>query len=128
MSKKKRQLPPYGKGFLAALGVYLVGLLLLALLAVKGIVPEGALFPMVAVCGSLAAFLGSLLCAESGFAGGMLGTLAFAAFQTAVGLLCWDGILWMGHGGILLACTLVSGGLAALSRRKRGHRRKGKRR
>ena len=132
MEKKKRAPTWSGivRGILLALGVYLVFQLLAALLLVKGVLPESRSFPVVAVCCVLSAFLGGLAGSRSGFpsrlAGGMLTAAGFAVVLTAIGLLCWDGILWAGHGGILLLCALAGGLIAGLCGGKQGRRVKRK--
>lgn len=118
------------RGALLALGVYLGGIALMALMIVKGAVPESAAFPVTVVLCVLAVMCGGLL------AGPMLpplpGALAVAAcfggMLLTVGAACWQSVTWMGRGGILLLCTLGGGllsGVLAGSRRSR--RRKGKR-
>lgn len=116
----------YGKGILLALGIYLACQLLLALLLVKGVFPEGRSFPAVVVCCLLAAFAGGGFCARrssfGALAGGALAAAGFAAVLLAVGLLCWEGISWTGRGGILLLCALGGGLLAGLMSGGKGRR------
>ena len=120
----------YATGIHLSLGVYLASQLLLTLLLVKGTLPEGRSFPAVAVCCVLSAFAGGMFCARRSalgtLAGGMLAAAGFTAVLVAVGLLCWDGITWMGHGGILLLCALGGGLLAGLLSSRRGRRVKRK--
>lgn len=121
----------YAKGITLALGAYLLCQLLLALLLVKGALPEARSFPAVAVCCVLAALAGGLFCARRStlgtLAGGLLTGLGFAVVLVAVGLLCWDGIAWTGRGGILLLCALGGGALAGLPGGRKGRRVKRKR-
>ena len=118
------------RGVLAALGVYLVGTALLALVIVKGGAPEGVMFPVTAVLCVLSVLCGGLL------AGPMLpplpGAIAVAAcfggVLLAVGAACWQGVTWAGRGGVLLACVLGGGLLSGvLAGSRRGRRRKAKR-
>ena len=97
------------QGVLVSLGIYLLAAVVLALLAVKGAVPEGSLFPVLAVCCGVCALAGGMTCARrvpwGVLPGAMAAAAGFAAVLAAVGLLCWtDGVTWTGRGGILLAC------------------------
>ena len=114
------------RGTAVALGLYLGGTALLALLTVKGAVPEGAGFPALAVLCVAASLCGGLLAGPAlpPLSGAMAVSVSFDVILLAVGAACWQGITWMGHGGILLLCALA-GGLLAGKRKKR--RRKGKR-
>jgi len=120
------------QGLLAALGIYLAGQLLLALLLVKGTLPEGAAFPAVAALCAAAVACGGLLTVRRSPWGtlpaGLLTAGLFAGVLLVVGLSCWESVTWMGHGGILLLCALAGGLLAGLlgGRRKRGGKRKRK--
>lgn len=120
------------QGLLAALGIYLGGQLLLALLLVKGTLPERGAFPAVAVLCGLSVACGGLLTVRRSPWGtlpaGLLTAGLFAGVLLVVGLSCWESITWLGRGGILLLCALAGGALAGLlgCRRKRGGRRKRK--
>lgn len=113
------------QGLLAALGIYLGGQLLLALLLVKGTLPEGGAFPAVAVLCGLSVACGGLLTVRRSPWGtlpaGLLTAGLFAGVLLVVGLSCWESITWLGRGGILLLCALAGGALAGLlgGRRKR---------
>lgn len=105
------------QGVLVSLAIYLLAAVVLALLAVKGVMPEESLFPVLAVCCGVCALAGGMTCARRVPWGVLPGAdgccCGFAAVLAAVGLLCWtDGVTWTGRGGILLACVL--GGGAAL--------------
>ncbi len=118
------------QGGLLALGVYLLGLLLLAFLMVKGTLPERSAFPVVAVLCVLAVFCGGMVAARRSPWGtlpaGLLCAVLFAVVLAAVGTAFWQGITWTGHGGILLLCALGGGGLAGLlgGRKRRKRKRK----
>lgn len=118
------------EGLCLSFAVYLLGQLLVTLLAVKGALAEEGMFPAVAVLCLLAALAGGFLCARRPVWGAlpsaMLCALLFASVLTAIGILCWEeGITWTGRGGILLLCALAGGLLAgALGQ---GSRRKKKR-
>lgn len=120
------------QGLLAALGIYLAGQFLLALLLVKGTLPEGSAFPVVAVLCVAAVTCGGLLTVRRSPWGtlpaGLLTAGLFIVVLLLVGLSCWESVTWLGHGGILLLCALAGGLLAGLlgSRRKRGGKRKRK--
>lgn len=132
MGKGKKRTPSmlvFLKGLLLSLGVYLPGLLLAALLAVKGVLREEGLFPAVAVLCILAALAGGFLCARRPVWGplpsAMVCAVLFAGILAAVGILCWeDGITWSGHGGVLVLCALAGGLLAGILGSGRKRRRK----
>lgn len=116
------------QGVLVSLGIYLLAAVVLALLAVKGAVPEGSLFPVLAVCCGVCALAGGWTCARrtpwGALPGAMAAAAGFGAVLAAVGMLCWaNGVTWTGRGGILLACILGGGLLSALLGRRRGGRR-----
>ena len=133
MAKSRKQTAPWQgvlMGSLVCLGVYLLGLLFLAMLLVKGVLSEGSGFPVVAVLCVLAALCGGLLAVRQSAQqiGGLLAGTAFAAVLLTVVVAFWrDGITWMGHGGILLLCALGGGLLAGLLNGRRGHTGKRKR-
>lgn len=128
MAKGRKKLVVW-QGFLAggllSLGVYLLGLLLTALLLVKGMLPEGARFPVVAALCALAALVGGALTVRltRWKAGGILTALIFLFALLLAGLGFWEEITWMGHGGILLLCGLAGGALsgAASPKPRRRH-------
>ena len=116
------------QGVLVSLAIYLLAAVVLALLAVKGVMPEKSLFPALAVCCGVCALAGGMACARrvpwGALPGAMAAAAGFGAVLAAVGLLCWtDGVTWTGRGGILLACVLGGGLLAGLLGRRRGGRR-----
>ena len=118
------------QGTAVSLSVYLAGILLLALLAVKGAVPERAAFPTVAVLCLLGALSGGGVTAYrtpwGPLPAALLNTALFAAVLLVVGLACWpDGI---GSWGVILLLCALGGGLAAglLGGRRGGRRRKRK--
>lgn len=116
------------QGVLVSLAIYLLAAVVLALLAVKGVMPEESLFPVLAVCCGVCALAGGMTCARrvpwGVLPGAMAAAAGFAAVLAAVGLLCWtDGVTWTGRGGILLACVLGGGLLSGLLGRRRGGRR-----
>ena len=134
MAKGKKRRTAAGvvllQGTAMSLGVYLAGLLLLALLVVKGAVPERAAFPAVAVLCLLGALGGGGVVARrtpwGPLPAALLNTALFAAVLLVVGLACWaDGI---GSKGIILLLCALAGGLAAglLGGRRGGRRRKRK--
>ena len=119
------------RGSLLSFGVYLTGVLLLSLLAVKGVVPESAVFPIVAAVCALGTLAGGVMAARGTSWGtvpaALLNTVIFAAVLLAVGMACWpDGISWAGRGGILLICALAGGIVAGLAGGRRARRRKRK--
>lgn len=136
MGKGKKQSPNglvFLKGLFLSLGIYLLGLLLVTLLVVKGALTEGGMFPAVAALCLLAALTGGTLCARRPVWGplpsAMMCAVLFAGILAAAGILCWEeGIAWTGHGGILVLCALAGGLLAGVlggGRRKKKKRRAG---
>lgn len=133
MAKGKKRRTAAGvvllQGAAVSVAVYLVGILLLALLAVKGAVPERASFPAVAFLCLLGALGGGMVTARGTPWGplpaALLNTALFAAVLLVAGLACWpDGI--GGRGVVLLVCALGGGLAAGLLGARRGRRRKRK--
>ena len=117
------------KGLGLALGVYLAGVLLLALLLARGAVPEGGALPAVGALCLAASLAGGLLTARRTRWGtlpsALLCAASFAAVLAAVGLLCWrEEIQWLGQGGILPLCALAGGLLAGVLASRRPRRRR----
>lgn len=52
------------QGVLVSLAIYLLAAVVLALLAVKGVMPEESLFPVLAVCCGVCALAGGMTCAR----------------------------------------------------------------
>lgn len=129
MAKGRKKLAVW-QGFLAgvllSLGTYLLGLLCLALLLVKGVLPEGGSFPMVAVLSVLAALAGGMLTVRltRRRAGGVLTAALFLSVLLLAGLGFWEEIAWLGQGGILLLCGLAGGLLASTAAPQKRRRRK----
>ena len=133
MAKGKKRRTAAGvvllQGAAVSVIVYLAGILLLALLAVKGAVPERAAFPAVAVLCLLGTLSGGVVTARrtpwGPLSAALLNTALFAAVLLVVGLACWpDGI---GSRGVILLLCALGGGLAAgLLGGRRGRRRKRK--
>ena len=117
------------RGTLAAIVLYLIGTALLALLIVNGAVPEAMMFPVTAVLCVLSALCGGLLARPMlpPLPGAMAVAACFDGVLLAVGAACWQGVTWMGHGGILLLSVLGGGLLSGiLAGSRRGRRRKRK--
>ena len=133
MAKGKKRRTAAGvvllQGAAVSVIVYLTGILLLALLVVKGAVPERAAFPAVAVLCLLGTLSGGVVTARrtpwGPLSAALLNTALFAAVLLVVGLACWpDGI--GSRGVILLLCALGGGLTAGLLGGRRGRRRKRK--
>ncbi|MCI9121459.1 MAG: hypothetical protein HFG00_08045 [Oscillibacter sp.] len=109
-----------GTGLAAA--VYLLGLLLVNLLLVRGVLADG--FPAAAVLCVLAALSGGLLAARlTGWgAGTLLAAAGFLALLAAVGLGVWAEIT--ARGCVLLLCVLAGGLLAGVLAVRRPRRRR----
>lgn len=129
MAKAKKQRAVW-QGFLAgsllSLGMYLLGLLFLTLLLVKGALSEGGSFPAVAALCALSTLGGGLLVVRlTGWrAGGLLAAAMFLSVLILAGLGFWEEVSWLGHGGILLLCGLAGGLLAGLAGGPRKRRRR----
>ena len=129
MAKRRKKLAVW-QGFLAgtllSLGTYLLGLLCLALLLVKGALPEGGSFPMVAALCVLVALAGGILTVRltRRRAGGVLTAALFLSVLLLAGLGFWEEIAWLGQGGILLLCGLAGGLLAGAAIPQKRRRRK----
>jgi len=131
MAKGRKKLAAW-QGVLAggvlSLCLYLLGLLLAALLLVRGTLPESGSFPAVAVLCALSSLTGGVTVVRlTGWrAGGLLTAAAFLSVLILLGLGFWDEIAWAGHGGILLLCGLAGGLLAgAAGPKKRRKRNRG---
>ena len=118
------------QGILAALGIYLLAAVLAALLAVRAVLPEAGVLPMLAAGSFLAVCAGGLLCARRSGWGSLPSALVcaggFLAVLIAVALLCWEEAAWLGGGGLLLLCAAAGGiaaGLLGGRRRRRGGKR-----
>ena len=128
MAKGRKKMAAW-QGFLAggvlSLGVYLLGLLLLSMLMVKGALPEGGSFPMVAVLCALSVLAGGVLAVglTRRKEGGLLTAAMFLSALVLAGLGFWEEIAWLGHGGILMLCALAGGLLAGVAGPKRRRRR-----
>lgn len=112
-------------GGLLSLGVYLLGLLLLSMLLVKGTLPEGGGFPMVAVLCALSALAGGVLAVRltRRKEGGLFTAAIFLLVLILAGLGFWEEITWLGQGGVLLLCALAGGLLAGAAGPKTRRRR-----
>lgn len=116
------------QGTLLALGIYLAGILLLALLLVRGSASESAAFPITAILCIFGAASGGILTSRRSSWGAlpssMLNAVIFVGILALVGLLCWQGITWNGRGGILIVSALAGGVLGGFLGSRRSHRRK----
>lgn len=132
MGKSKKQQPvwlPFLKGLAVSLGVYVGGHLLLAALAVRGVIGEEGVFPVTAVLCVAASLCGGACvvrrCPWGPLPGGVLAAVLFGTVLAMVGGLCWQSVTWAGHGGMLLGCALLGGagaGILGARRRKRKRR------
>ena len=117
------------RGELAALVVYLLGVLLLALIAVKGLLPEQGMYPAVAAVCLLTSMTAGVLTARKSSLGrlavGILSGVIFGAVLFLVGMCVWQEITWSGKGGGVLVCAICGGVLSAMLGGQK--RRKGKR-
>lgn len=116
------------QGTLLALGVYLAGILLLALLMVKGSAPESAALPLTAALCVLGAAGGGGVTARRSKLGALPASMAvsvcFLGSLVLLGLLCWQGPALNGHSGVLVLCALAGGILGGVLGSRRSRRRK----
>lgn len=116
------------QGGLIALGTYLAGALLTALLLVRGAVPEEGLLLITAAMCVIAVWLGGSFAGKRTALGRLPTALLTAAMFGAVlllaGVLFWHSIAWQGSGGILLVCALLGGCLAGLTVRPKRRKKK----
>ena len=113
-----------------SLGVYLLGILLLAFGAVRTNVRDSVLFSVLAGLCFLSSFLGGTLAARrlpwGTLPSALLGTGCYGVVMMLVGLCVWDRLPVNGRGGGLLLCAAAGGVMAGLagSRRKVHRKRK----
>lgn len=116
------------QGSVAALGVYLSGAFLTALLLVKGILPERAMFSVVAGLCVAASLIGGVMIggrtALGRLSASALNAAIFSLILMLVGTVCWYEISWSGHGGLLVMCALVGGILAGVLVKPKGKRKR----
>lgn len=107
--------------------LYLVGILAITLLTVRGIVGEERTFLILAFLALVSVFIGSLIAGagKAGAGGSLLCAALFCLLLLMVCLGLWDGGLTQ-RGLILLGIVLTGGASAALLRRKVG-KKSGKR-
>lgn len=127
----KRKAPGWAgfpEGAALSLALYIVFQCLLALLTIKGAVPEEAAFRFQAGSGAVAAFFGGMLAIRHTNAGTLLAALGSAAIFALTlmlgGMLACNGVVWSRESAILLAAALAGGILAGLLGGGRGKRRK----
>lgn len=122
MAKGRKKKMTAWQGFLAggllSLGVYLLGVMFVSLLMVKGVLSESTRFPLVAVLCVLSALAGGALTVRltRQRAGGLMTAAGFLFVLVLAGLGFWEEVTWLGHGGILLLCGLTGGVLADAAR------------
>ena len=132
--RKKRSLwDAFLRGCLLSLGLYLLGIPLLALLAVKGVFSENALVPVLGALCVTAGLCGGLLVVRGTPMGrlpaGLMSGAVFGCVLLVLGACVWQGgFSWTGSGGALLGCALSGGVLAAFlgGRKRRGGKRQRK--
>lgn len=117
------------EGAALALALYVALQCLLALLTIKGALPETAVFRCQAVCAAVSTCGGGLLAVRRTAVGTLLAALGqaaiFAALLPLAGLIFWDGVAWSAESIILLGAALVGGILAGfLGNRGKGKKRK----
>ena len=117
------------RGIMAALSTYLLGIFFLALLLSKGVLPERIEFPFIAVLCVLSTLISGLMVIGklpfgNNLADSMVNAVIFGGLLIVLGAVCWQGITWTGHGGILIMCALGGGLLAGVMGKKRGGKKK----
>lgn len=128
MAKQKSAAFVIGQGVGVSLLIYLLMQLLLALLAVKGILPEERLGAIQVAAALLAVLPGSFSAAKRGGLGTMIAAMLVAVFFSALlalgGLLVFDGLSMTGVSRGLLGAIAAGGLLAGLLAMRRGSGRK----
>lgn len=125
--KKKPAWQSWLLGLVITVLLYLMGVLTVTLLTVRGIVGEEQTFPILVFLVLVSTFAGSLIAGggKAGASGSLLSAVLFCLLLVTVCLgVLGDGLTRQGL--ILLALALTGGVLAALIRRKVG-KRSGKR-
>ena len=131
--RKKKAAPSavwmvFAQGAFLALGVYLAGILLLALLMVKGSVPESAALPVTAALCVLGTAGGGGVTARRTRLGALPSSmgvaLCFFGVLVLLGLLFWQGPVLSGDSGVLALCALAGGVLGGILGGGRSRRKK----
>lgn len=127
----KRKAPGWAgfpEGAALSLALYIVFQCLLALLTIKGVIPEEEAFRFQAGSGAAAACFGGIQAIRHTNAGTLLAALGstgiFVVLLMLGGMLACDGVVWSRESVILLASALVGGILAGLLGGGRGKKRK----
>ncbi len=127
----KRKMPGWAgflEGAALSLGLYIGFQCLLALLTLKGALPEELAFRFQVGSGVLAACAGSALSIRRTETGplwaGLGSAVIFAATLALGGILLCDDLVWSGESLILLAAALAGGLLAVMLGRKRSRKKK----
>jgi len=131
MSKKKSSKAPWLSLLEAVgitLGVYVLLQLLLALLMVKGILPqEHTVVSLVAACG-IASLLGGVFAVRkvmlsSALTRGILNSACFCAVLALLGIGIYGRLMIQGSGGLLLVTALLGGLVAGLLGNRKGKKK-----
>ncbi len=129
--KRKKSVPIWVvclEGLAAALAMYVIGLMILTALVLRGAMPENFVFASIAILCAASSLLGGVISSRRTHLGVLPGAMLSAGTFAAILVLggtCWCGVDWTGEGGGLLACALCGGLLAGLiKRRKTRHTRK----
>lgn len=118
----KRKTPAWAvfpEGALVSLGIYIAFQYLLAMLTVKAIVPESAVFRCQMAGAVLSAFCGGLFAVRRASSMGtlwaaLLTTASFVILLFAAAVLIYDGISWTKQTAALLVCMLTGGLLTGM--------------
>ena len=120
------------QGLGVSLALYVLGQMILAALAIRGILPEQSLAAGVMVMVFLSAWCGSFFCASrlpwGALPAAMLHTAIFAFALVVAALLIWNQLTLAGQGSGVLISLLAGGIIAALCGGKVHPRRKKRRR
>lgn len=131
MATKRSPLKTEVTAILIGIGIYLLLQLLLAVLAVKGWLPETALSAAQILCCGLCSLIIGLLSARKLGIGtltaALISTAVFALLLILIGFLAFDSVNFIGRGGGLLLAALVGGVLAGLLSSGKRKKAKGKR-
>lgn len=122
------------QGGMLSLLFYLVCVAVLALVLVRGILPERFEMTVVASAAFLAAMLGGIMVSNRSslakLSAAMISAGVFAVILAAVGMIGWRESFWGGCGALLVACVFAGGAVAGVwgagkrkKRRQRGRTR-----
>lgn len=137
MAKDKKSVGEWGvflQGAMLSLGTYVVCMFVLALMLVKGILPQEIEMAIVTGGAFFASMLGGIASSNGSslgrFPASMISAGVFAIILITVGLIGWRETFWGGSSAVLLVCVMAGGVVAGLwsARKRKPRKQRGKRR